>query len=86
MSAFESASINLATWTEVHHTAIELDAKAELPNGKAISKMWNELMADVLLVMDSSQELTARGKWDLYVLFVEVSHDISRINGHWQPV
>ncbi|KNZ62261.1 hypothetical protein VP01_1293g2 [Puccinia sorghi] len=60
-----------ATWTTVHRTAIELDAEAEQPNRKTISKMWNKLMTDVLMVMDSSQEMNARGKWDIYVIFVE---------------
>jgi hypothetical protein len=90
ISAFESASINLATWAKVHQTAIELDANAELPGGKAISKMWKELMANASAVMDSSQELNARGKWDLYVVFVEVSlsdNAALQINGHpWRLI
>ncbi|PLW34003.1 hypothetical protein PCASD_22340 [Puccinia coronata f. sp. avenae] len=71
MTVFESASIGLATWTKVHQTGIELDAEAELPDAKAISKMWQELLDSVSYVMDSSQELNVGGKWDLHVLFVE---------------
>ncbi|POW01357.1 hypothetical protein PSHT_12573 [Puccinia striiformis] len=71
MSVFESSSVSLVSWSQVLHVAIELEAESELPNGNVISKMWHEMLDGVTLVMDSSQELNTRGKWGLYVLFVE---------------
>ena len=35
--------------------------------------MWNDMIDDVALVMDSSQQLNAKAKWDLHILLVEVS-------------
>jgi hypothetical protein len=82
MSVFESTLISLTAWSKVHQTAIELDAELGIPNGQATSKMWKEMMEDVSLVMSSSQELNARARWDLYVLFVEVSLHTSDIGSN----
>ncbi|POW15190.1 hypothetical protein PSTT_02329 [Puccinia striiformis] len=71
MSVFELSSIGPANWSEALQVAVELEAELELPSGNIISKMWNESLDSVSVVIESSQELNTRGKWDLYILFVE---------------
>ncbi|POW17696.1 hypothetical protein PSTT_00295 [Puccinia striiformis] len=71
ISVFESGSISLANFSEVHQVGIELEAESELQNGKAISTLWNELVDGISLVMDLIQEMSTKGKWDLHTLLVE---------------
>ncbi|KAA1063822.1 hypothetical protein PGTUg99_002316 [Puccinia graminis f. sp. tritici] len=76
MSVFELSAIGPANWSKALQVGIELEAESELPNGNIISKMWNESLDSVSVVIESSQELNTRGKWELYILFLEVSLDI----------
>ncbi|POW06313.1 hypothetical protein PSHT_10393 [Puccinia striiformis] len=73
ISVFKSETISPANWSEVHQVGIELEAESELHNGKAISKLWNELLDGVSSVIDSSQEMSTKGRWDHHSLFVEKS-------------
>ncbi|KNF04450.1 hypothetical protein PSTG_02365 [Puccinia striiformis f. sp. tritici PST-78] len=61
ISVFESGSISLANFSEVHQVGIELEAESELQNGKAISTLWNELVDGISLVMDLIQEMSTKG-------------------------